>query len=94
MTFEIRGGVASQGAEESSRCYEAHVPFDPSVMRLTPGVVVTEHIDTPLESRQLYSPVLEVAVAVAVAARVQVCVLRYNSACRHAIYPVGFTIWL
>lgn len=68
MTFEIRGGDASQGAEESSRCYEAHVPFDPSVMRLTPGVVVTEHIDTPLESRQLYSLVLEVVVCMSVCA--------------------------
>lgn len=86
MTFQIRGRVASQGAEESSRCYEAHVPFDPSVMRLTPGVVVTEHIDTPLESRQLYSLVLVESVCV------HVSVLRYNSAWGHAIYPVGFTI--
>lgn len=35
-------------------------------MRLTPGLVVTEHIDTPLESRQLYCLVLEADVCVRV----------------------------
>lgn len=69
VTFQIRGGVASQGSEESPCCCEAHVPLIPCN---EPNTRLSGH-RAPLESQKLCCLTQEAAVCV------HVCLLRYHT---------------
>lgn len=69
VTFQIKGGVASQGSEESPCCCEAHVPLIPCNETNTRR---SGH-RAPLESQKLCCLTQEAAVCV------HVCLLRYHT---------------